>query len=60
LDFTVERKGRGQSEKIHFKGIVKGHTMEGTVRLEGKPEVKEKWRAERIVSTFKPIEVSGN
>ncbi len=60
LEFTLETKTRGHTEKIHFDAFVKGHTMEGFVRIEGKPNFKEKWRAERVLSTFKPIDVSEN
>ena len=56
LEFTLERKLKGRSERMNFKGSVIGHTMEGSVSIEGKPGVKEKWRAERILSTFKPID----
>lgn len=57
LEFTIERPGNGRAEKIHFVGYVKGHIMEGFVRIEEKPESKEKWRAERVLSTFKPINI---
>lgn len=55
LEFTLERKLKECTERINFKGSVKGHTMEGSVSIAGKPEVKEKWRAERVLSTFKTI-----
>jgi hypothetical protein len=55
LEFTLERPGKGNTEKIHFVGFVKGHTMEGLVRIEGKLDFKEKWKAERVLSSFKPI-----
>ena len=60
LEFTVERRNKGDRERIHFVGFVKGHTMEGFVRIEGKPDFKEKWRAERVLSTFKPINIPAN
>ena len=60
LEFTLERSGKGNTEKIHLVGFVKGHTMEGLVRIEGKPDFKEKWRAERVLSTFKPINIPAN
>lgn len=56
LEFTLERKLKGLTERLHFEGRVKDHTMEGIVRIEGKPEVNEKWRAKRNPLTFKPIE----
>jgi SAM-dependent methyltransferase len=55
LEFTVNKKGKGQIEKIHFEGVVSGHTMEGTVRIIGKPAPAEKWIAERVLSTWKSI-----
>lgn len=57
LAFTLERKGMERTEKIHFEGTVNGHTLEGFIRIEGRPDFKEKWRAERVLSTFKPIEM---
>jgi SAM-dependent methyltransferase len=56
LEFTLERKLNGHTERMNFKGSVIGHTIEGSVSVVGKPEVKEKWRAERVLSTFKPID----
>jgi SAM-dependent methyltransferase len=56
LEFTLERKLKELTERMFFKGSVKGHTMEGFVNIMGKPEIKEKWKAERILSTFKPID----
>jgi len=56
LEFTLERQLKGQTERMNFKGSVKGHTMGGSVSIVGKPEIKEKWRAERVLSTFKPID----
>jgi SAM-dependent methyltransferase len=60
LEFTVERKNKGNTEKIHCVGFVKGHTMEGFVRIEGNTDSERKWRAERIISTFKPIHLPAN
>lgn len=60
LEFTIEMPGKGRTEKIHFEGFIKGHVMEGYVRVEGKPDSKEKWRAERVLSTFKPINIPAN
>jgi len=56
LEFTLERKLKGLTQRLHFEGRVKDHTMEGVLRIEGKPGVNEKWRAKRDPSTFKPIE----
>jgi SAM-dependent methyltransferase len=55
LEFNLESQREGRTEQFHFEGFVKGHTMEGFVRVKGKPDFKEKWRAERILSTFKTI-----
>jgi SAM-dependent methyltransferase len=55
LEFTLERKLGGRTEQMVFKGSVKGHTMEGTVSIVGRPDFREKWKAERILSTFEPI-----
>jgi SAM-dependent methyltransferase len=60
LEFTIEKPGKARTQKIHFEGFVKGHTMEGFVRIEGKPDFNEKWRAERVLSTFKPINLPAN
>jgi hypothetical protein len=57
LEFTLERKLKGRTERMFFKGSVKGHTMEGSMSVVGKPDSKEKWKAERILSTFKPIDM---
>jgi len=56
LELTLERKLKERTERINFKGSVKGHTMEGSVSIVGKQDFKEKWRAVRILSTFKPID----
>ncbi len=56
LEVTLERKLKGHTEHIHLEGIVKGHTMKGLVRVEGKPDVKEKWLAKRVPSTIKAID----
>lgn len=56
LEFTLESRVDGRDTKLHFEGFTKDHTMEGTVRVEGKPDVSEKWRATRKPSTYKPID----
>lgn len=56
LKFILERKVGGQTERLHFEGIVKGHTVEGNVTIEGQPDSSEKWKAKRNPSTFKSIE----
>ena len=56
LEFTLERKRKGQIEIVQFEGVVKEHTMKGLVRIEGKPGVKEKWKAKRIPWTIRPID----
>jgi hypothetical protein len=52
LEFTLERSERAI---LNFEGRVTGHSMEGYVTIEGKPDFKEKWKARRNPSTFKPI-----
>jgi hypothetical protein len=56
LKFILERKVGGQTERLHFDGIVNGHTVEGNVTIEGQPDSSEKWKAKRNPSTFKSIE----
>jgi len=56
LKFILERKVGGQTERLHFEGIVKGHTVEGNVTIEGQPDSSEKWKAKRNPSTFESIE----
>lgn len=56
LKFTLERKVGGQTERLHFEGTVKGHTVEGTVKIEGQSGSSNKWKARRNPSTFKSIE----
>lgn len=60
LEFILQRQVKGNPEKIHFVGFVEGHIMEGTVRIEGKTDFNEKWRAKRILSTYKPINMPAN
>ena len=60
LEFTIQRKVKENIQKIHFEGFVKGHIMEGFIRIDGKPGFKERWRAERVLSTFKPINLLAN
>lgn len=56
LEFTLERNLKGHTGQIHFEGFVKDHSMEGHVRIVGKPDVKEKWRAKRVPWTIKSID----
>jgi SAM-dependent methyltransferase len=56
LEFSLERKIKNDIEKMHFAGEARGHTMEGSVTIEGKPDFKAKWKAKRIPSTFKSID----
>lgn len=58
LEFTLERKLKGRIERMHFKGIKRSHIMEGYVRIEGRSDIKEKWKAKRIPSTLRSIESS--
>ena len=52
----LEKKLKGRIEQLHFEGFVKGHTMGGFVRIEGEPDVKVKWQAMRVPSTFRSID----
>jgi SAM-dependent methyltransferase len=56
LVFTLERTQKEYVQRLHFEGFVKGHSIEGLVNIEGEPDTKVKWRAERILSTYKPID----
>ncbi|MFC2165719.1 SAM-dependent methyltransferase [Acidobacteriota bacterium] len=56
LEFTLDIEQKKYIQKIHFDGYVKGHSIEGFVQIEGQPDSKARWRAERILSTFKPID----
>lgn len=56
FEFFLERKDRGRTEKMHFEGIAKNHDIVGFVRIEGKPDFREKWQAKRDPSTLKLIE----
>ncbi len=56
LEFTLERNLKGRTEKIQFEGTVKDYTIEGPVRIEGKPGVNQKWRAKRVPLTMRPID----
>jgi len=60
LEFTVMKTNGGNTENLHFVGFVKGHTMEGFVRIEGDPDFEQRWKAERILSTFKPINITSD
>ncbi len=56
LEFTLESRIDGRNAKLLFEGFADGHTMEGSVRVEGEPDILEKWRASRVPSTYKPID----
>jgi SAM-dependent methyltransferase len=60
LEFTLGKKSKGNTEKIHIVGFVKGHVMEGFTKIEGERDFKHKWRAERVLSTFKPINITAD
>ena len=56
LQFTLQRKLEGQTEKMNFEGKVKGEAMQGTLNIEGRPgKEKIKWKAMREVSTYRSI-----
>lgn len=56
LKFILERKVGRLTERLHFEGTVKGHTVEGSVKIEGQSGSSSKWKARRNPSTFKSIE----
>lgn len=56
LEFTLERNLKGRTEQMHFEGFVEDQIMEGFVRIEGKPDVKVKWRAKRVPWTMRSID----
>lgn len=59
LQFTLERKFKGQTEKMHFEGKVQGDTMQGTLNIEGRRgKEKIKWKSKRVVSTYSSIIIS--
>jgi len=59
IHFTLERKLRGRTQRMHLEGTIKDHTMKGAVTIEGNPGTKEiKWKAQRDESTMRPIHIS--
>ena len=56
LRFILETKRRGRKERLSFKGLAAGHSMEGQVTFEGKAESRVNWQAERVPSTQMSIE----
>ncbi|MBN1222962.1 MAG: class I SAM-dependent methyltransferase [Candidatus Aminicenantes bacterium] len=56
LEFTLEPEKEGRAEQMHFEGRVSYNTIEGLVRIEGKPDIKGKWKATRDPSTIEHIE----
>lgn len=56
LEFTIVGQRDGRTARMHFQGKASGHTLEGNVSIEGKPNVKGKWQAQRLPSSYKPIE----
>jgi len=52
--FTLERKQGKSSERLIFEGSVQGHSMVGTVKIEGSDD-STKWEAKRNPSTQVPI-----
>jgi hypothetical protein len=55
LEFSIEWKDRSRTEKMYFEGIVNDHDIVGFMRIEGKPDIREKWHAQRDPSTRKHI-----
>jgi len=59
LHFTLERKLRGRTQRMHFEGTVKDHIMKGTMKIEGSSGREEiRWKAKRDESTLRPIHIS--
>jgi SAM-dependent methyltransferase len=56
LEFTLEKKVRGATDRLIFEGIVNDHTATGFVKIEGKPDFVEKWEATRDSATRRPID----
>jgi SAM-dependent methyltransferase len=56
LAFILEKKQKEYIQNVQFEGFVTGHSIEGFVQIEDEPDSKAKWRAERILSTYKPID----
>lgn len=55
LAFTLEREQGGNLERLLFEGRVKGHSIVGTVRTEGREKTR-KWEAKRDPSTQVPLD----
>lgn len=59
LQFTMERKLEERIETMRFEGTLEGHIMQGTLTIEDNPgKEKVKWKARRVLSTFRPIDIS--
>ena len=59
LQFTLERKQKGRTEKLHFEGTLQGNTMQGTMRIEAsQTRNRVPWTAKRVVSTLRSITTS--
>ena len=59
LQFTLERKQKGRTEKLHFEGTLQGNTMQGTMRIEAsQTKNRVPWTAKRVVSTLRSITTS--
>lgn len=56
LEFTLERDLEGHTEQSHFVGFARDNSMEGNIKIEGKPGVNKNWRATRTPSTVKSID----
>lgn len=56
LEFTLESTVKGRKARLHFEGVVEGHTVKGLVRIEGEPNFVEKWQASCVPSTRKNID----
>ena len=56
LNFSVEINHKGQTQRIHYEGLVEGHTLRGFYEIEGTGTAKHKWEAKRVPSTMKSID----
>jgi len=56
LNFSLEINHRGQKQRIHYEGLVEGHTMRGFYEIEETGAAKHKWESKRVPSTMKAID----
>jgi SAM-dependent methyltransferase len=57
LEFTVERSFSGQTERMHFRGRVQGHLLEGEFeKTAAGSQGQMKWKATRDPSSSSPLD----